>query len=283
MTVPVAPKVSDIHTSRIRLREVLPGDYLFLYSLATNPEHGFRWRFRNTIPSFEEFVGNLRAPGMLVQLLIVSATTNEPLGIVICYQADFRNRHAYIAVQGRPDITGRGVVAEAAQVFIRYLFGCYDFEKLHAESYEFSLTSFGSVLNELFVEEGRLKNHERYLGRQWDLSIIAVYRNAWERFQVAQIEREAAPTRMSFEEFAMCLSEECDLPLSEISETALLHEDLGCDSFAMLEILVLLESSSAPIPIAALLKIRTVGDLHFQYLQAGERSDSDSTDLGAAH
>ncbi|MHB8318674.1 MAG: GNAT family N-acetyltransferase [Acidimicrobiales bacterium] len=259
---------SSLTSSRITLREVLPSDYMFLYKIAADPVNGYRWRFRNSIPSFEEFVGTMRSPGMLMQLLVVSATSGQPFGVVICYKADFRNKHAHIAVQGHQRVLFRGLMLEAARLFIDLLFTRYEFNKLYAETYGFSLETFRSVLKGPFVEEGRMRNHEWYLGKWWDLSIIAVYREDWIRERHTSSQRDVLAAQLPFEEFVQVLGKECNINLEGARPDSRLIEDLDFDSLTLLEAVDLIESACGPIDETKLQHLRTIEDLHFEYLQS---------------
>jgi RimJ/RimL family protein N-acetyltransferase/acyl carrier protein len=255
-----------LETSHVLLREIVPSDYPYLYHIAADPASAFRWRFRSSMPSYEEFVGGFRAPGVLIQLIVISKQSARPLGIVICYRVDFRNRHAYLGVQGDNSTIGSGIMAEATRLFVDYLFECYDFDKLYAESFGFSFPAFEGVLKRHAVLEGQLKDHERFLGRSWDLFLLAVYRETWLKnkrqrpFQITD--------RLQFEEFAYVLAAECGLDLQACRPEALLVEDLGIDSLSMMEMVAVAESNGGVIAEPLLVQVRSLGDLHFAYLQS---------------
>lgn len=162
------------------MRSITPSDYEFLYKLETAPELGSRWRFRSGLPSPERFAASL-FDGVLASFLVEERENGKPLGFVTAYSADFRNGHCYLAVAATPEVHGRGVLLEAAGLFINYCFQSWDFRKLYAETFDFALASFAGVTRSLFVEEGRLREHEYHLGRYWDKVYLALYRDEWDR------------------------------------------------------------------------------------------------------
>jgi len=48
---------------RVAIRPVFPADGGFLYAIATAPETAYKWRFRGSSPSPEQFSGQLWAAG----------------------------------------------------------------------------------------------------------------------------------------------------------------------------------------------------------------------------
>ena len=91
-----------------------------------------------------------------------------------------KSSRVHRVLQGTPELEGRGILLEAGELLIDYLFSYWDFEKLCAECPEFNVGAFKSGLGGLLSEEGCLRNHERFLGRFWDLYLLAIYRDVWE-------------------------------------------------------------------------------------------------------
>jgi acyl carrier protein len=242
--------------------------------MAVSPEQGFRWRFRGPQPTYEEFVRTMRDT-VFIQFLIVSTDGARRLGVVVCYAADFRNRTAYIAVQAIPEVMSKGWVLNAGSLFINYLFSCYDFHKLYAESPEFVAESVRSGIGKGFVEEACFREHERFMGRAWDVFVFAYYRSTWEasgtRWQrLASSESvpevTSSESGLSFEDFTLYLSRQLDLEESLIPSTRF-QEDLGFDSIRMLELLCVIEDLGISLTDAAMESMVTIDDAFFQYLQ----------------
>jgi len=264
---------------RVQLRELIPSDYPILYRLAMDPALSHRWRHRSRQLTFEEFVPSL-TEGVLCQFAVVSTPALEVIGHVVCYRPDFRNRFAYLALQGIPEVQHTGLVMEAAELLVDYLFACFDFHKLYAECPGFSLPQYQSGLGEIFVEEGRLRDHERFLGRTWDFSILALYRSAWldrkRRLSARRLAGDGALAALrsldgrgpSFDDFAAWVAEEIGyVDVAALRPESRLVEDLGADSIAFVQLVELLEDLGANIDLESLLDLETMGDLHFTLIQ----------------
>jgi RimJ/RimL family protein N-acetyltransferase len=165
----------------VRLRPVLPQDTEFLYTLATAPETGFRWRFNGYVPSttaFEATVWN----DILVQF-VGHGEAGQPLSHVLAYGASHTHGHVHFGVVTRPG-AGKLVGIESSALLIDYLFATWNFNKLYADVAEFNLPQFKSIVGRYASIEGRLKGHLWYGGRSWDQVILAVYRDpTWQQIR----------------------------------------------------------------------------------------------------
>lgn len=163
-----------------RLRPVTPADYDYLYRLATDDEVGFRWRHRGTTPSPEDFSRSLW-DGVFTQFLVCEADTGRPFGLVVAYGAHPRDGYTYVAAvaESRAHSTGQMVVAFV--LFIEYLFAVGNFRKLYMETNEFNLAQFGRHLDRYVDVEGRLREHEWYGDRFWDVLILSIQRDSWDK------------------------------------------------------------------------------------------------------
>lgn len=161
---------------RVRLRPLGTPDYAWLYETGVGGEVAPRWRFRGTTPSPDDFVRALW-DGVLVQFVVEHG--GSPVGMVTCYGADFRSGHAYFAIVAHPRASGTGLVIEGTVLFVDYLFDVFPFRKLYAEVLSVNLPAFASAVGRYLVEEGRLREHERYGEGYCDLHTFAVYRDHW--------------------------------------------------------------------------------------------------------
>lgn len=260
--------------SWVQLRPVVPSDYPFLYELTANPQYGFAWRGRAGQPTYDDFVRTLGV-GVFQQFLVTTVDGRRRLGLVLCYQADFRNRHAYLAMQAVPEVTSRGWVLQAGGLFVNYLFSCFDFEKLYAESPEFVVDSFRSGLGKDFVQEACFTRHERYMGRWWDSYVFAYYRSRWEevvaeggrRLGLESPGARRAEEPLSFESFTGHLEEHLELDPGSLTAETAFAEDLGFDSIRMLELLSVIEDLGVLLDDQALAEITTVDEAFFAYIQ----------------
>jgi RimJ/RimL family protein N-acetyltransferase len=112
--------------------------------------------------------------------MMVDGSNGRSFGVATCYQADFRNQHASVAAVLFPGVRTLGWPLEGFELMIDYLFNTFPFRKLYGETFEPNLRQFSSVLQDVAVEEGRLRQHEDIDGRLEDKVFLAIYREAWE-------------------------------------------------------------------------------------------------------
>ena len=259
------PQPPALSSERVRLRPVKPDDYPFLYDLALSPVEGYMWRFRAVQPSYEDFLQSLRR-SVFVQFLITRPIGSDRLGIVVCYNADFRNKNAYVAMQSTSRLPTRSWLIDAGNLFLDYLFECYEFEKLYAECPEFTLSQFRSGLGRWFVEEARLRNHERFLGRSWDHCTLALYRHSWTEHRQIRADRATRGDEpLSSPHFLEYIVRELGLDHYEVTLDARLADDLGFDSVRMFELLVAIDDLGVVLDESVLGKISTLGDAYEAY------------------
>ena len=190
----------------------------------------------------------------------------------MCYEADFRNGHAFIALQADPHAMQKGWVLHAGSVFLNYLFQTYPFRKIYAESPGFVVDSFRSTIGDGFVEEARLKDHEMYRGQYWDKHIFALYRSEWEKAQAHARTRprtDAEPGRepFSFEQFVSYIAEQFELEEGELTAETRFVDDLDFDSVRVLELLCSIEELGVTLEADGLNDINTLDDAFFTYIQ----------------
>jgi RimJ/RimL family protein N-acetyltransferase len=188
---PAVGTTSVPESKHVSLRPLALSDYEALFHLVTRTEATFRWRFRGSTPSPDAFREVLWA-GVLAQFVAETRADNSMLGLVTAYDADFSNGTVHLAALLEPDVHRRGWPIEAILLLIDYLFENWAFRKLYAESLEFNAAAFSRGAQRLFDLEGRLRSHEYFRGKHWDLLIFALYRTRWEE-QRSRYERILSP------------------------------------------------------------------------------------------
>jgi hypothetical protein len=109
-----------------------------------------------------------------------NSTPDEVLGIVVGYDADFRNGHAKVGAARFTDGTAHSLqFVRGAFLFFEYLFRGFPFRKLYLEVPEYNLAQFASGLDSLFELEGSLRAHTWFDDRYWDLHFLALSRDRW--------------------------------------------------------------------------------------------------------
>ncbi len=173
---PGIPEGLRLRGSLVELKPPGGEHYGRLYEIAISTEVAWRWRYGGAVPSYDEFIRTFET-GVLTQLVVTRRRSNDPVGLVVAYNANSMNRHAYLAAVVEPRLIGSGAGAEAVALFLGYVFGTWDFEKLYLELPEFNLAQFQSGLDHYIKQEGCLRSHIYHAGRRWDQLVLAIYRD----------------------------------------------------------------------------------------------------------
>jgi RimJ/RimL family protein N-acetyltransferase/aryl carrier-like protein len=168
------PRGPVLRGEALRLTPPGPDDIGFLYGLAVDPDNGFRWRYRGSVPSFERFTAEFWT-GVVVQLVARRIEDDRPVGHVVAYGGDMSMGHIYLGAVFQPDCTGGGLAAQAVAVFVRYLFKTFPLRKIYMEVPGFNWDQIASGEGTLFQVEGVLREHDYYDGRYWDKYYCAIY------------------------------------------------------------------------------------------------------------
>lgn len=162
----------------VRIRPVTAEDEPYLFHLATCPENLTRWRFRGRTPSWEEFRHSLW-DRTLCQFVIETKTSARPVGHVVAYRPDLDNGWVYLAILGDPQCRGLGWPLEGGRLTIDHLFANWPLRKVYVETLEFNAQTMATGLAAAGTAEARLKRHDFFDGRWWDLLVYALDREAW--------------------------------------------------------------------------------------------------------
>ncbi|WP_117215473.1 GNAT family N-acetyltransferase [Allorhizocola rhizosphaerae] len=163
-----------LETPALRLAPLTPDDLGFLYALAVEPETGFRWRYRGSIPPIERFKAELWNQ-VLIQFVVRRIEDDLPVGHVVAYGDELSLRHTYLGAVFHPRITGGGLAAQAVALFARYLFRTFPLNKIYMEIPGINWPQLQSGQGRLFQVEGVLRDHDYYAGRLWDKYVCALY------------------------------------------------------------------------------------------------------------
>jgi RimJ/RimL family protein N-acetyltransferase len=167
-----------LHGRHVYLRPITPADYDFLLRVETGGQLGARWRFGGATPSPEQWAQQTWG-GVLAQFIVCSARTNDPIGLVAVYEANFQHGHAHLAVGAfRPERRSPAIILGLA-IFLRYVFCCWNFRKLYMQLPEYNYPQFASAEGRYFEIEGRLRDHFFHTGQYWDQLTLALYRDNW--------------------------------------------------------------------------------------------------------
>jgi RimJ/RimL family protein N-acetyltransferase len=193
--VPLPQTSLSLETRRLQLRILTNEDHAPLYRLACDPEVTFQWRFRGTTPSYDDFLKQLY-PGVLCQFVVSPRGSQEVLGLVIAYNADFRHRFCYAAVVMHPRLHRSGMGVEAFMALARYIYYGWDFRMILMETVGLAFENFASGERAgYFTVEGRIRDQFYYGGRYWDGLSITHSRAQFEMVMGGRYARILAPGR----------------------------------------------------------------------------------------
>lgn len=177
-TNPTDFTVPPLTGRHVFLRPITPDDYRLLRIAETSGELGVRWRFRGASVSPEAWARTIW-DGSLAQYIVARREKGAPIGVVSAYRANFHDGHACVAAAKFDLENPQPLLMIGVALFIDYVFACWNFEKLYFEVAEYNLAQFGSGLDSLLDEEGRLRGHYWYGNHRWDQVILALYRKKW--------------------------------------------------------------------------------------------------------
>ena len=161
----------------VQLIPVTERDTDWLFGICATGQHLVRFRLRAMTPSPDSFRRFLW--DQVLTQFIVATHDAEPVGLVTCFEPDFRNRYAYVAAVADRRFESSGLVLEGMTMLISYVFAQFDLRKLYAESLAPDFERYASGSGRVFEVEGRLRDHEYVDGDYQDYVISAVWRSAW--------------------------------------------------------------------------------------------------------
>jgi RimJ/RimL family protein N-acetyltransferase len=188
MLPPSDPMVPVLETAALRLTPIVSEDLGFLYTLAVQPETGFRWRYRGSVPPFERFKAEMWNQ-VLLQLVARRTVDGAAVGLVVAYGDELSLRHTYVGAVFDSTAAGTGLPAQAVSVFVRHLFRTFPLNKIYMEVPGYNWPQLQSGQASLFRVEGVLRDHDYYAGRLWDKYVCALYP---EDFLPSEVTREVA-------------------------------------------------------------------------------------------
>lgn len=162
------------------IRVLTLADYADLHRILTQYGTLVGWRFRGRPPAPEVFPAVI-AEGVDVQAVIVRKDrVSEPVGLVSSYGHNHRDGYTHLAVAVDERVMKTGWPLEGVALFIDYLFRVFPLRKLYVETTGWSVGAYERKLEQIFIEEGCLRDHEWHDGRWWNRRILALTGRRWE-------------------------------------------------------------------------------------------------------
>jgi ribosomal-protein-alanine N-acetyltransferase len=118
-------------------------------------------------------------PRCKAQLAITLADTGELIGNVGVRRDTAHEPLADMGFELSPDQWGRGYATEAARAMVDWGFGEWELDRIHAHCVSENVAS-ARVLERVGMRlEVRLRDHQLFKGRFWDLSLYGILKSEW--------------------------------------------------------------------------------------------------------
>jgi ribosomal-protein-alanine N-acetyltransferase len=177
-----------LRTERLVLREFAVGDWVATHAYECDPRY-LRFYERDAVTerqaqalvyAFITWQGE--QPRSKVQLAITLAQTGELIGNVGLRRDTPTDPLADMGYEMAPDHWGRGYASEAARAMVEWGFGAWEgVERIHAHCIAENVGSARVLEKAGLRQEARLREHQRFKGRYWDVLLYGMMREEWER------------------------------------------------------------------------------------------------------
>lgn len=174
-----------LRTERLVLREFAPEDWVATHAYHRDPRY-LRFYDRDAIAErdSQSFVAAFllwqeEPVRCRVQLAVTLADTGTLIGNVGLRRDAPGEPVADTGYELDPRHWGHGYATEAARAMLDWGFGVWGLERVHAHCIAEN-TASAAVLRRLGMrEEARLREHERFRGRAWDVLLFGMLREEW--------------------------------------------------------------------------------------------------------
>ena len=266
-TCPVGWQPSTSRRQRdIAFYELHPDDYEYAVRLESEGDAFWSYRRRGTSLSSSAAM-QLLWSGVQLQLLATRHDAGEAIGLCTLYDVDHRNQRGFVAMIAEERYRGTGLGVKAMMAFIDVVFEQFPLRRLLFVSNEVALLQFASVFGRYLEPSVTMRDRIFIAGSYRDELIFGLDRHKWRSIGnqlAARSVADLAPT--SVLEFGDMLATELGVQLLNTRPEALL-DDVGFDSLARLELLMLLEDRAGhPLPDELAYGLRTVADAYHYWM-----------------
>ncbi len=175
-----------LRTERLILREFTADDWQATFAYENDPRY-LRFYERDEVTErqcqaliYQFILWQGEQPREKAQLAITLADTGELVGNVGVRRESANEPVADMGFELSPDYWGRGYATEAARAMVDWGFGEWWLDRIHAHCVSEN-TASARVLQRVGMRlEVRLRDHQFFRGRFWDLSLYGLLRSEWE-------------------------------------------------------------------------------------------------------
>ena len=175
-----------LRTERLVLREFTADDWPAVFAYENDPRY-LRFYERDEVTErqcqalvYQFILWQGEQPRARAQLAITLADTGEVIGNVGMRRETAKEPMADMGFELSPDHWGHGYATEAARAMADWGFGEWGLERIHAHCVSEN-TASARVLERVGMRlEVRLRDHQHFKGRFWDLSLYGILRSEWQ-------------------------------------------------------------------------------------------------------
>lgn len=174
-----------LRTPRLVLREFTAEDWATTHAYQQDPRY-LRYYDRDGVTErqaqalvYTFIMWQGEQPRARVQLGITLAKTGELIGNVGLRREEPDAPMADMGYELSPTHWGRGLATEAARAMVDWGFGTWGLHRIHAHCIAENEASARVLLRVGLRQEARLREHQWFKGRFWDVSLFGIMRDEW--------------------------------------------------------------------------------------------------------
>jgi ribosomal-protein-alanine N-acetyltransferase len=175
-----------LHTERLVLREFTAEDWPAIFAYQNDPRY-LRFYERDSVTERQSqaltyyfILWQGEQPRSKVQLAITLAATGQVIGNVGVRRETADEPVADMGFELSPEHWGQGYASEAARAMVDWGFGEWGLERIHANCVSENAASARVLERAGLREEARLRDHQFFKDRFWDLTLYGILRAEWE-------------------------------------------------------------------------------------------------------
>lgn len=179
-------KSTKLSWENIVLRPIEYSDYEKIFQWHSDTENLHLWWTDRYVYSFEIFIEvfKRKVASNYLTAFIITVRNEEKItdvGLVYAYNANIIDKYSYICVYLEPTHTNQHIGVKAGFIICRYLFKYFGLRKIYAEVFEYNSPSSKILERNGFKSEAILQNHRWYDNKYWNLQIMALYRDDFDK------------------------------------------------------------------------------------------------------
>ena len=175
-----------LRTERLVLREFVPGDWVATHAYENDSRY-LRFYEREGVTErqaqglvYAFITWQAEQPRSKVQLAITLAETGVLIGNVGLRREDPGDPLADMGYELAPEHWGRGYATEAVRAMVDWGFGEWGgLARIHAHCVADNAASARVLLKAGLRREARLREHQWFKGRSWDVLLFGMLREEW--------------------------------------------------------------------------------------------------------